>query len=140
MSSTANHELITRDLATNQTSEQNPNHVNDHGAAGSGHQPPGNAGELEARLLAKAFGIHVKQNPDGSFDVKDPLSDPQGAATSILKTVFDGLLGGGDSKTMPFGMNPLLAAPGRAGAIQRQLQSQNQSRRLLPTARPELEA
>jgi hypothetical protein len=62
--------------------------------------------------MAQAFGIGLNRNADGSYDVQDPVDNPTAAATNILETVFNGLMGGNqspdaDEAPPPIGMNRL---------------------------------
>ncbi|HEY9778336.1 MAG TPA: hypothetical protein V6C81_31530 [Planktothrix sp.] len=90
------HQLVTKDIADNKTTEQNPSAVNDHGALGSGSS----GREAADAALANAFGINVTRNGDGSYDVQDPLANgPQAAGSVInaLMTAFEGGGSGGDA-------------------------------------------
>jgi len=61
--------------------------------------------ELHLGLLAKAIGVDVTRNRDGSYDVKTPFDSPQQAASGILNRVFNGLVGGSHDGSAPAGMN-----------------------------------
>jgi hypothetical protein len=115
------HSLITRDIADNRTVVQNAGSVNDFGSLGSGSNPQ----EAPAGFLASTMGLDVTRNPDNSYNVQNPFDNPQDATTSILNTVFKGMMGG-DNNTpssdengdrdpnasesgTPFGMNSLEA-------------------------------
>lgn len=105
----ANHRLITQDIADHRTVSQNPSAVNDFGALGSG----GNGREAAAGMMARMLGVEVTRNPQGGYDVTDPLDDPN-AAGKILQTVLSGLMGGSPrSNSGYYGMNPLMAAAWR---------------------------
>jgi hypothetical protein len=96
------HHLITRDMADNHTVTQDASHVNDFGALGSGR------GEAEAAATAAMLGLNVTRNPDRAYNVPDPLGNPEEAAAGIIKTVFNGLMGGDQQGAAPLGMNPLM--------------------------------
>jgi hypothetical protein len=107
----AHHKLITQDIADHRTVAQDPSRVNDYGALGSG----GNGQEGLAGLVAKGLGVDVSRNGDGSYNVKNPLDDPN-AAAKIVQTVLNGLLGGDSgsgANSAPLGMPPLMAAAWR---------------------------
>ena len=111
-----NDHLLTRNLADQTDVVQNKNSVDDFGNQNATES----ARLLRNQMLANAFGASFSQNPDGSFNLNSPFDQSADqAAAGILKTVFNGLLGGGsasdsrgsgsDDAATPFGMNPLMA-------------------------------
>jgi hypothetical protein len=97
------HTLITADRADHRVTEQTASRVNDFGALGSGH----NSREFADALLARAFGINVTRNPDGSYDVADPFANPRAMEANIMNTILGGLLGveNRNPSGAPLGMN-----------------------------------
>jgi hypothetical protein len=107
--------ILTKNISGDTDVVQNKASVQDFG-----HETPDESARLfEDQMLARAFGASFTQNPDGSFNLTSPFDrqSEEEAAASILKTVFNGLLGGGsagdsrsgDDESLPFGMNPILA-------------------------------
>ena len=106
--------------------EQNASAVNDFGSLGSGRS----SGEAASDVFARAMGIDVNRNPDGSYDVQNPFDDPNQAAAQIMSTMFNGLMNWGSNtqsdqndqnqndqtqinqnesdQMRPIGMNPLM--------------------------------
>jgi hypothetical protein len=95
------HGLITQDRADHRTVVQDASAVNDFGALGSGKNPQ----EAALAFMAKAYGIDVSRNPDGSYDVKDPFANPANA-TDILNTFLHELTGVGNSNVANNKNNP----------------------------------
>ncbi len=94
--------ILTRNIADNKNVAQNAESVNDFGGLDTS-----NARQMRDQMLARALGVDVSRNGDGSYNVAMP--DANAATGSILNTVMKGLLGGGKGGAAPFGMNPLLA-------------------------------
>jgi hypothetical protein len=107
--------ILTKNLSGDTDVLQNKKSVQDFG----NESPNESARLLRDQMLANAFGASFTQNPDGSFNLNSPFDQSaDAAAAGILKTVFNGMLGGGsasdsrsgaDDAPAPFGMNPLLA-------------------------------
>jgi hypothetical protein len=95
------HGLITRDRADHRTVVQDASNVNDFGALGSGKNPQ----EAALAFMAKEYGIDVSRNPDGSYDVKDPIANPANTA-DILNTFLHELTGVGNSNLPNNNNNP----------------------------------
>lgn len=109
------HTLLTRDRADRRDIVQNPAYVNDQGALGSGMS----AREAQDAVRARAMGLDVTRNPDGSYDVHGHRENPQARhpqamapnadANAILGRILQGLTGQGGQERLPPGMNPWTA-------------------------------
>jgi hypothetical protein len=111
------HGLITQDRAEHRTVVQDASKVNDFGGLGSGSNPQ----EAALAFMAKAYGIDASRNPDGSYDVKDPFSNPANTA-DVLNNFLQQMTGVGNNnipngdkngsqgnqEPMPLGMNSLM--------------------------------
>jgi hypothetical protein len=101
----SNHHILTKNIADNTTQTQDASRVNDAGGIDTS-----TAQGMRDQMLAKAFGINVDRNADGSYDV----NMPQANVGNVLNTIMNGMLGtgggdqGGDNPA-PMGMNPLMA-------------------------------